>query len=68
VDYEDAMARIGGDTTRPLLAQAGLRERYEHRLPIYTAVATLIIPTTAADPDTITEDILASLAGRTRAL
>jgi shikimate kinase len=68
VDYEDAMARIGGDTTRPLLARAGLRERYEHRLPIYTAVATLIIPTTAADPDTITEDILASLAGRTRAL
>ncbi len=67
VSYDVAMARIGSDTARPLLAQAGLRERYERRLPVYTAVATRTIPA-AADPDTITEDILASLAGRTRAL
>lgn len=63
VSYSDAMARIGGDTTRPLLAQAGLRDRYEHRLPIYSAMATLTIPTTARDPGTIAEEILAKLAG-----
>lgn len=63
VSYSDAMARIGGDTARPLLAQAGLRDRYEHRLPIYSAVATLTVPTTARDPDTIAEEILAKLVG-----
>ncbi len=68
VSYEDAMARIGGDAARPLLAQAGLRDRYEHRLGVYAAVATLTVPTTAADPDTITEHILASLARRIRGL
>jgi shikimate kinase len=61
VSYDDAMARIGGDTARPLLAQAGLRDRHEHRLPIYSAVATLTIPTTARDPDAITQEILAKL-------
>jgi shikimate kinase len=63
VSYDDAMARIGTDPSRPLLAQAGLGQRYEHRLPIYSAVATLTIPTTARDPDTIAEEILAKLAG-----
>jgi shikimate kinase len=62
VSYEDAMTRVGTDPSRPLLAQAGLRDRYTHRLPIYSAVATLTIPTTARDPDTITEEILAKLA------
>jgi shikimate kinase len=62
VSYDDAMARIGADPTRPLLAQAGLRDRYQRRLPIYAAVATQTVPTTARDPDTITHEILATLS------
>ena len=66
VSFADAMARIGGDTARPLLAQAGLRDRYERRLPIYTSVATLTVPTTARGPDTITQEIIARLQTRIR--
>jgi len=61
VSYEGAVGRIGADADRPLLAQPGLLARYQRRLAIYTAVATLVVRTDGRDPDSIAQDILASL-------
>jgi shikimate kinase len=67
VSYPDALRRVGGDTGRPLLAQPDLRARYDRRLAVYAAVATLVVRTDDRDPGAIGQDILARLRtlGRT---
>jgi shikimate kinase len=61
VGYDQAMRRVGGDAGRPLLARPDLPALYQRRLPVYTAVATLTVPTDGRRPEDISEDILARL-------
>ena len=64
VSYSDALRRVGGDIGRPLLAQPDLEARYQRRLAVYAAVATLTVRTDDRDPDAIGQDILARLQSR----
>jgi shikimate kinase len=62
VGYDQAMARVGGDPGRPLLARPDLAATYRRRLPIYAGIATLTVATDGRRPETIAADILARLA------
>jgi shikimate kinase len=61
VGYEQAMLRVGGDAGRPLLARPDLAALYQRRLPLYAAVATLVVPTDGRRPETVSQDILTRL-------
>jgi shikimate kinase len=63
VEYAQALRRVGGDAGRPLLARPDLSALYQRRLPVYAAVATLTVPTDGRPPETVSDDILAQLAG-----
>jgi shikimate kinase len=62
VGYDQAMARVGGDPDRPLLARPDLAATYQRRLPLYAGIATLTVATDGRCPETIAADILARLA------
>ena len=62
VGYDQAMARVGGDPGRPLLARPDLAATYQRRLPLYAGIATLTVATDGRRPETIAADILARLA------
>ncbi len=61
VSYEQALARVGGDPGRPMLAKPGLAETYQRRLAAYASVATLTVPTDGLLPESVSKDILAAL-------
>jgi shikimate kinase len=61
VGYDQAMARVGGDDTRPLLARPDLAATYQRRLPLYAEIATLTVATDGRRPEAIGADILARL-------
>jgi shikimate kinase len=61
VGYDQAMARVGGDPGRPLLARPDLAATYQRRLPVYAGIATLTVATDGRHPETIAADILARL-------
>jgi shikimate kinase len=61
VGYDQAMRRVGRDEGRPLLARPDLPALYQHRLSVYTGVATLTVPTDGRRPEEISEDILTRL-------
>jgi shikimate kinase len=61
VGYDQALARVGGDPGRPLLARPDLAATYRRRLPIYAGIATLTVATDGRRPETIAADILARL-------
>jgi shikimate kinase len=61
VGYDQAMARVGGDPERPLLARPDLAATYQRRLPLYAEIATLSISTDGRQPELISQDILARL-------
>ena len=61
VGYDQAMARVGGDADRPLLARPGLAATYQRRLPLYAEIATLTVSTDGRRPEAISQDILARL-------
>ena len=65
VSYAQALARVGGDAGRPMLARPGLAETYQRRLAAYAAVATLTVPTDGLPPEAIAKDILTRLAPET---
>jgi shikimate kinase len=62
VSYDQAMARVGGDQGRPLLARPDLAATYRRRLPLYAGLATLTVPTDGRTPEAVTDDILAVAA------
>jgi len=64
VGYEQAMARVGGDPGRPVLARPDLAATYRRRLPLYAAVATLTVPTDHRPPEAVGQDILTRLTLR----
>jgi len=61
VGYEQALQRVGGDPSRPLLARADLVATYQRRLSVYAGIATLTVPTDGRAPGAIGADILARL-------
>ncbi len=61
VGYEQALHRVGGDPSRPLLARPDLAATYQRRLPVYAGIATLTVPTDGRAPGAIGADILARL-------
>lgn len=69
VSYEEALARVGADSGRPVLARPDLPELYAARQQLYREVATVIV-SSAAEPgqtpqqlvDQLTARVLAALA------
>jgi shikimate kinase len=61
VSYPEAMSRVGGDRTRPMLARPGVAQLHAARDPLYAGVATLIVDAGARTPDDIVIAILAGL-------
>ena len=62
VGYDQAMARVGGDPDRPLLARPDLAATYQRRLPLYAGIATFAVATDGRRPETVAADILTRLA------
>ena len=67
VGYAEALARVGGDTGRPMLARPDLEAVYRRRLAGYEEVATLTVPAGGRDAKAVCADVLAGLAGRPHA-
>jgi shikimate kinase len=66
VDYSEALARVGGDTGRPMLTRPDLAEVYQRRLAGYESVATLTVRTGGRTAAALCADVLTGLAGLTR--
>jgi len=64
VSYEQALARVGGDPGRPMLARPGLAETYQRRLALYAGIATLTVPTDDLPAGAVSQDILARLVSQ----
>ena len=63
VGYAEALARVGGDTGRPMLARPDVSSVYEERQAVYESVATLTVGTDGRLPEEIVLDVLARLDG-----
>jgi shikimate kinase len=61
VSYAGALARVGGDQGRPMLAKPDLAERYAARDPLYSLAATCTVDVDGRSPEDIAADILARL-------
>jgi shikimate kinase len=61
VSYEAAMARVGGDNGRPMLARPDVRSLYAQRQVLYARVATVTVDTDARPPEEIVLDVLTAL-------
>jgi shikimate kinase len=67
VDYAEALARVGGDTGRPMLARPDLADVYRRRQAGYESVATLTVATGGRGADAVCRDVLAGLPQHERA-
>ncbi len=61
VDYDGAVARVGGDTERPMLRRPDLAAVYQRRLVAYEAVAAHTVPTDGREPADVCGDIVVRL-------
>jgi shikimate kinase len=61
VGFAEALARVGGDAGRPMLARPDVAEVYQARQEIYSSVATLTVDTDGRSPEEAAADILARL-------
>lgn len=61
VELPEALARVGGDTYRPLLGRPGLSELYTARLDIYVTTASVTSFTTGRRVEDVAFEILARL-------
>ena len=61
VELPEALARVGGDTYRPLLGRPGLSELYTARLDIYATTASVTSFTTGRRVEDVAFEILARL-------
>jgi shikimate kinase len=62
VSYAEAMARVGGDDGRPMLARPEVGQLYAARDPLYRAAARAVVDTDARSPEEIALDIIGRLA------
>jgi shikimate kinase len=58
VGYAEALARVGGDEGRPMLARPDVEALHAERQVLYSSVATLTVDTDGRAPDDIALDIL----------
>ena len=63
VGYAEALARVGGDARRPMLARPDLAEVYRRRLAGYESVATLTVATGGRAAAAVCADVLTGLGG-----
>ena len=62
VELAEALARVGGDTYRPLLGRPGLSDLYTARLDIYATTASVTSFTTGRRVEDVAFEILARRA------
>ena len=58
VDYDEALARVGRDESRPMLHRTGLAELYERRLPAYRELAVVTVATGGRSADAVVTEVL----------
>ena len=63
VGYAEALARVGGDTSRPMLARPDVEALHAERQAIYASVSTVTVGTDGRLPEEIALDVLGSLDG-----
>ena len=63
IGYDEALARVGGDTGRPMLARPDVSSLYAQRQAVYESAATLTVDTGGRLPEEIVLDVLARLDG-----
>jgi shikimate kinase len=61
VSYAEALARVGGDGGRPMLARSDIADLYAGRQAAYLSVATVTVDVDGRSPEDITADILTRL-------
>jgi shikimate kinase len=61
VGYAEALARVGGDQGRPMLARPGVQALHAEREAVYASVATVTVETDGRAPEEIVLEVLASL-------
>jgi shikimate kinase len=61
VSYAEALARVGGDGGRPMLARSDIADVYAGRQADYSSVATVTVDVDGRSPEDITADILTRL-------
>jgi shikimate kinase len=61
VGYGEALARVGADTGRPMLARPDVEALHAERQAVYASVATVAVDTDGRLPDEIVPDLLARL-------
>ena len=66
VSYAEAMARVGGDQGRPLLARPDVAALHAERDPVYATAATVTIDAGTSPPEVIARDILTMLGHAAR--
>jgi shikimate kinase len=63
VSYAEALARVGADGDRPMLARPDITDVYQRRLASYAQVATVTVTVDGRSPEDIAADILGRLGG-----
>lgn len=62
VSYRQALARVGADARRPMLARPDIEQIYSRRAPLYRSVATITVETDGASAAQVVEQIQRALA------
>lgn len=63
VSYAEAVARVGDDGYRPMLARPDITDVYERRQASYAQVATVTVTVDGRSPEDIAADILGRIGG-----
>ncbi|MCW2930515.1 MAG: aroK aroB [Actinomycetia bacterium] len=61
VSYAEAMARVAGDGSRPMLARPDITEVFQRRQAVYAGAATVTVDVDGRDPADVAQKILAVL-------
>mgnify|MGYP000855220530 CR=1 FL=1 len=61
VPLDEALARVGDDPSRPMLARPDLPELYAGRQQTYRDAASVVVPVAGRTPDEVTAAVLAAL-------
>ena len=63
IGYDEVLARVGGDSNRPMLARSDITDVFQRRQAAYLEVATLTVDVDGRSPEEIAAEVLALLAG-----
>lgn len=61
ISYDGAMARVGGDPSRPMLARPDIAQVYARRAPLYAAASDVTVATDGRTVDEVVAEIRRSL-------